>query len=110
MPPAAWWIAALLPPGCGMKPTIRVFGHYGLPRLIESSAAGSVDSLGNPFPHSSYALLDLPCRLLLRISAIYFVKQSNREATPHRQSQSPSLGSTKTRFLWPSREGLIFPT
>ena len=44
-----------------MKPTIRVFGHYGLPRLIESSAAGSVDSLGNPSPHSSYALLGLPC-------------------------------------------------
>jgi hypothetical protein len=28
--PAAWRIASLLPPGCGMKPPIRVFGHYAI--------------------------------------------------------------------------------
>ena len=27
---AAWWIASLLLPGCRMKPTIRVSGHYGV--------------------------------------------------------------------------------
>jgi hypothetical protein len=33
LPRAAWWTASLLPPGCGVKPTIRVFGHYGVLHL-----------------------------------------------------------------------------
>jgi len=30
LPRAAWRIASLLLPGCGMNPTIRIVGDYGI--------------------------------------------------------------------------------
>ena len=49
LPPAAWRIASLLPPGCRVKPTIPVSGPYGLPHEPKEPKIAMV-LLGAP-PH-----------------------------------------------------------
>jgi hypothetical protein len=61
LPRAAWWIAALLLPECGMNSTIRVSGHYGV--------QGQCLSLPRPLPDDDLEALEEHLPRLLRAAS-----------------------------------------